>query len=441
MPRMTRPSAFHTNIVLVFMHTRHQSQRMKLNGIYMAAIERGWQIQPVDETFSPSRLRDLIRTFHPLGCLIDASAFPKKGFRRFNLPQTPLVLLGQDSTRLWRQLDCTSQNTKAPTIAAARRFRELGLGSFTFIGDPDKVFWSVDRERHFASAVRSWTYCAYEGPNAEKQNGLKALCHHLASLERPFGAFLAADYLAGPFYAAADKAGLTIGKDLFVISVDNDELICKSLSPDLSSVSLDFTRAGRDAIVLLDQRLRDPIRPPQHLTYQTIGVIDRASSTRQMPDPRLDRALAFIRDRGCEKIGSEDVARGMKCSRRMAEKLVRKHLGRTILDCIRQTRFEKAKLLLATTGLAIDVISLMCGYKSLCHLKVYFRQQTGMTMRDWRKRHQTLRSIAAMSAAEMSKRGSVFQAPRVKSGKSIACERFTTERSESSHTLDHAARS
>ena len=47
MPRMTRPSAFHTNIVLVFMHTRHQSQRMKLNGIYMAAIERGWQIQPI----------------------------------------------------------------------------------------------------------------------------------------------------------------------------------------------------------------------------------------------------------------------------------------------------------------------------------------------------------------------------------------------------------
>ena len=390
---MTRPAEFRTNIVLVFMRPRHQAQRMKMNGIYMSAIERGWQIQSVDEVFSPSRLKKLIGAFRPLGCLIDASAYPKDGFRRFNLPKVPVILLGKDSSGLWRRLDCTAQNTKAPAVAAVRRFRELGLGSFTFIGDPDRAFWSVERGRHFRTAVRSWTHCAYEGPSAEKPDGFKALCRHLTALERPFGAFLAADYLAVPFYAAVAKTGLVIGKDLFVIGVDDDELICKSLSPALSSVSLDFTRAGRDAIVLLDERLKDPARPPQCRIYGTLGVTSRASSTKPLSDPRLNRGRTFIQEHGCEAIDATDVAGAMNCSRRLAEKLFKEHLGRTILDCIRQTRLEKAKSLLEHADYAIDQVPAMCGYGSLAHMKAYFREQTGMTMRDWRKRTKVINKV------------------------------------------------
>ena len=35
----------------------------------------------------------------------------------------------------------------------------------------------------------------------------------------------------------------------------------------------------------------------------------------------------------------------------------------------------------------------MCGYGSLAHMKAYFREQTGMTMRDWRKRTKVINKV------------------------------------------------
>ena len=380
-----------SGIVLVFIRQKYQSQREKISGIYSAAIERGWQIQPVDGTFDATRFRELRNLWSPIGCLVDDSAMPRRAGRPLRLAKSallgvPTVLLGRDKSRREQVLDCSAQDGRDPALAAARTLRELGLGQFAFVGEPSRPSWSEERRRYFADAVRPLGFKAYGGADPATVRGQVALASFLRGLPRPFGVLLAADHLAMPFYSAVGRAGLTIGRDLFVLGVDNDEMICTSLSPALSSVHPNFFQSGRNAIGLLDRRLRNPDLPPQYVTYGTLEVVRRASTARLLADRRIAGGLAFIAEHGLERITAADVAASMNCCRRMAEKLFRKHTGESILGTLRAMRLEKAKSLLANTSFPVDAIPPMCGYDSLPHFKTYFRQQTGMTMRDWRKR-------------------------------------------------------
>ena len=384
-------------IVIVFIRQRHQSQREKTNGIYSAAIRRGWQIQPVDSVFDPATFREQKRTWSPLGCLIDDSALPYEG----TLPQriaknellgVPTVLLGRDATRKRQVFDCSVQNTRGPAIAAVQIMRKIGISDFAYVGDPNRPMWSIERGRYFAKATKTWHCQAYDGADPGSPAGQEELTGWIRNLHRPSGILLGADHLAMPFYTAVKRTGLSIGKDLFVVGVDDDERLCTTLSPSLTSVKPNFFMAGYNGIEILAHRLDNPSLPPQYVTYEAKEIVRRASTVRQLSDKRISAGLLYITDHGQERISSEDVAREMGCCRRLAEKLFLRHTGKSILNTIREGRLEKAKSLLENTNYPIDNIPTMCGYHSLPHFKIYFQEQTGMTMRDWRKRHRQAKS-------------------------------------------------
>lgn len=382
-----------TGIVLVFIRQQHQSQREKTNGIYSAAIRRGWQIQLIDSVFDPVTFREQKRTWSPIGCLIDDSAIPYEGKVQRRIVKTellgvPTVILGRDTTRRRQVFDCSVQNTRGPAIAAVHILREIGIVNFAFVGDPGHPIWSIERGRHFAKATGTWQCQTYDGADPGSPAGQNELESWIRNLHKPSGILLGADHLAMPFYAAVKRTGLSIGKDLFVVGVDDDERLCTTLSPSLTSVKPNFFKAGYNGIEILAHRLEDPSLPPQYVIYEAKEIIRRASTVRQMSDKRISAGLLYITEHGQERIGSEDVAREMGCCRRLAEKLFIRHTGKSILNTIREGRLEKAKSLLENTDYPIDDIPAMCGYHSLPHFKVYFREQTGMTMRDWRKRHR-----------------------------------------------------
>ena len=393
-----------SGIVIVFIRQQHQSQREKTNGIYSAAIRRGWQIQPVDSVFDPATFRDQKRIWSPLGCLIDDSALPYEGalprrIAKNELLGVPTVLLGRDSTRRRQVFDCSVQNTRGPAIAAVQILREIGISDFAYVGDPNHPSWSIERGRHFAKATETWQCQTYGGADPSSPTGQAELTAWIHDLHKPSGVLLGADHLAMPFYAAVKRTNLTIGKDLFVVGVDDDERLCTTLSPSLTSIKPNFFKAGYNGIEILAQRLEDSSQPPQYVTYEAKEIVRRASTFRQMSDKRVSTGLLYITEHGQERISSEDVAREMGCCRRLAEKLFIRHTGKSILNTIREGRLEKAKSLLENSDYPIDDIPLMCGYHSLPHFKVYFREQTGMTMRDWRRRHRQSASIIARKAS------------------------------------------
>lgn len=378
------------NLIVVFIRPHHQAQREKLNGIYAAAIEHGWLVLVADEPYTDKRLRELITTCHPLGCLIDSTAYPptvpasrrRKSFMNYGIP---VVLFGDNIVRISRA-STMRLNENAVIVAALRKFRNLRIGHFAFVSDGRGLFWCEKRQRHFTRAVRSWSLDVFYN-KADNPNNITQMTAWLNTLPVPTGVLLAADHLGTTFYLAVKKSGLSIGKDIFVIGVDNDEAICSSLSPSLSSVHPNFNQAGYEGTQLLASHIKNPSAPPLHLTYGVIELSKRASTATPFKDRRVGKGLAFIDEYACTRINVKAVANVMSCSRRLAELSFREHTGMTILTAIRNARISKAKSLLTSTRMPIDSIPPMCGYNSAPQMKTLFKKTTGMTMREWRAAH------------------------------------------------------
>ena len=193
--------------------------------------------------------------------------------------------------------------------------------------------------------------------------------------------------MATPFYMAVYEAGLFIGTGFLTLGVDDDEHIYLSHTPQLSSVQLDFFKNGVNAVRLLERRLSDISLPPQRITYGTLGVIRRASTSPVYRDRRATKGMTFVNTHGCERITVDDVAKEMGVCRRLAEKLFRQHVGVSVLNAIRKVRIERAFTLLRNDSVPIDAIPFQCGYAaSPAYLKTFFKRQTGLTMRQWREK-------------------------------------------------------
>ena len=85
-------------------------------------------------------------------------------------------------------------------------------------------------------------------------------------------------------------------------------------------------------------------------------------------------------------IFSLHVIKTMGCGRRQAEQLFKRHTGHSILYAIQKSRIEKAMTLLKSGNIPIEEIPSFCGYDSVVFFKTIFHRETGMTMREWRKR-------------------------------------------------------
>lgn len=376
--------------VLLFVKPVFHSHRERISGVYSAAIERGWQIQQIADPPTARTMDSAVRTWNPIGCLIDPSVMTAgaRSRGRFFRASVPVVLMGRGEEKLdWNRFDRSFQDCRDPVQAAIAELSRLHVRNFAFFGDPARPYWSVERGRLMRDELPgNVAFSSYEGPDPGTLRGRTAAARWLKSLPLPCGCLLAADHVAVSFYASAAEAGLRIGFDLPVVSVDDDECICRSLKPTLTSVKPAFFQSGVDAVELLERRLLDPDLPPQSMTYGSLGVTRRASSYPVYADRRVTTAMAVISERGCGSLSVGDVAAAMKCSSRLAEILFRRHTGSSILDAIRNVRMEKAFTLLRNSAVPIDAIPFQCGYAgSPACLKTYFKRVTGLTMREWRR--------------------------------------------------------
>ena len=366
-------------MVLVFQSMRLKSGRDMLAGVYSAARELGWQVQVFEEIPASRRLRELLAAWHPLGCLV---ANAVAGNRRPSFGKVPVVYFGRHPGTVFK----VEQDAAATVRLVMDELARLHPSAYGYVCPAQDLPWSRIRRACFLaeSAARAvparvfdWTGLSPDTPAAQA-----AFRRWIAALPRPAGVFIAADYLAGPVLAAARHERLRIPEEMSFVSVDNDALICENLSPALSSVQPDHEGAGALLVHLLRDRLAHPRLAPCVRTFGPRELVRRESSLTGYGTVRVAQALAFIRNHLAEDISVDDVAASLRCGRRYAERLFRKETGRTILDAIRDARFEKVFSLLRSrcplTGLAHA-----CGYATDAYLKTLFRRRTGMTMTAW----------------------------------------------------------
>ena len=109
-----------------------------------------------------------------------------------------------------------------------------------------------------------------------------------------------------------------------MLGVDNDELICETTQPRLSSIQMNTEQAGFEAARVLDRMMR---RNPRGTTRQTViafgfsqVVTRRSTEPLQIADPLVARTIEFIRINADIVLTIEDIVRHLHVSRRWLEK-------------------------------------------------------------------------------------------------------------------------
>jgi LacI family transcriptional regulator len=278
---------------------------------------------------------------------------------------------------------------------AAQHLMDCRLERFAFYGYNADYRTSGNRLAGFrdALAARGFTcdVCPLEPPTDVQRSShthRPALTAWLQDLPKPIGIMAWDDTHATEVAEACLEAGIGVPDQVAIIGVNNDDLLCESAWPPLSSVEADFTRVGYAAARVLDRLLNgEELAQGERLTLiSPLGVVRRQStSTLAIRDPNLAAAVLFIRDHACDPCSVADVLQRVPVGRRWLERQFAEKLGRTPHDEIARVRVEAAQRLLLRSDLDVPEIAVRCGFVEPKNFHVAFRKLTGTTPAAYRR--------------------------------------------------------
>ncbi len=362
------------------------AQIAKISGVFSQARRHGWSVVEVERDRTSRPVADFIESRKPIGCIYECSSLATPPS---DTPVgIPTVFLDPAPFALKPPRFAVASDAVALAEMAAGELLAVGCSSFAFAGWRNRTGWSMQRGRAFRDALRRRGFgCTMiDAPWSEELEVQKTLAAELARLDRRVGVFAANDYVAKQVMAALEMAEMACPRDCAVVGVDDDELICETILPTLSSIAIDFSEAGRLAVELLAEIIARPRTKSKLLAFGPT-ILHRRQSTRLIDsnDWRIVRAVERIRRDACGGLTASDVIAATGLSRRLVERRFLQATGRTILGEIADVRFSRACQLLRDPTIPIGEIASLCGWKSDSFLKRVFKARTGKTLRQWRK--------------------------------------------------------
>ena len=104
------------------------------------------------------------------------------------------------------------------------------------------------------------------------------------------------------------------------------------------------------------------------------------------PVGQIERARRYIEEHFQETVELEAVAEAASMSVRTLLRQFRQHFGVTPVQMVHRLRLATARMLLQATHHQIDHVSQQCGWKSAAMMRRVFKEDTGMTPDEYRKR-------------------------------------------------------
>ncbi len=142
----------------------------------------------------------------------------------------------------------------------------------------------------------------------------------------------------------------------------------------MSSVAINFERAGFETAQVLQRALSGRRRPPSKIIVAATHVVARRSTDfMAVSDPHVSKALQFIRDHVRENILVTDISRAAGLSRRALEIKFRQEIECSIHEYVRRVRTDQIVRLLVETDLSVGQIAESLGFSDIQHFARYFR--------------------------------------------------------------------
>jgi len=408
------------------MPTINRPERLKLDGILAYAHEKSGDRWRIDLDFgalsgSPAPLS--ARRADGVIAYIDSAA-RRREVVAAGLPAVLIedALTPRQATRARHAVtllcDHVAEGQAAADYFVARHFR-----SFAWLGSEAETDWSRGRRRGFAARLGEAGFQCTDvsGPD-------DTLPTRLARLPRPCALFASHDFRARQALDAAAAAGIAVPHDLAVLGVDDDEAICTTVSPALSSLPTNDMRLGYAAGRILNELMRTKAEGGRTIRFASRRIVTRLSTDADaLSDRFVAEALRHARGHLAEKLDAATLARRIGYSKHMLQIRAERALGHTLGGEIRRMRLAAAKELVSETDMPMADIAEACGFTSVSHMAMRFREKFGSTPLAWRRQaggdghfadsgRIPAMSIRAGSSDSMPSGSRRSQAPRVKSG-------------------------
>ena len=312
---------------------------------------------------------------------------------------TPLVVIGARSPGLRRRmanLAFVRNDDKDIGRFGADYLASLGLAhSYGFVDWSATGYASILRREGFMERFKESdadvrTYSATSDLEKGSLEDITALSKWLTSLPKPTAVMAVHDLRAIHVLEAAAMARIRIPRELALIGVDNDELLCDTAEPTLTSIAPDHIRLGELAAEVLKDLMNGAHRHHALTIRSSVKtIVERQSAKPVTPATRLvEQAMAFIRRNALKGISAVDVVNHLGVSRRLADARFRQLTGQSILSAILKTRLDEVKRRLRDTDTPIAKITAACGFKGENYAKKLFRSRFGVPMTAWRAQYR-----------------------------------------------------
>lgn len=375
-------------ILLVRTTEDHPKYRQWVDGAHRYASARQWGVDvvPVAES-TPEAVRAMVRKARPFGCIVEsysrAGDFPPETFAGARV----CYLDPPQDKAPWPGFPFVVCDNRTVAEAAFRELSGTLPSSYAIVPSSTLRGWSRARVKAFKSlAAESGRPCRVFPVHAREQGDERTrhLKKWVAALPRGYAVFAVSDLLASIVAGVARAGGRSMPGDLTLIGADGRYEFEYAGNTAISTVNIDFERAG----FLAAQALDHP--EAKTLKFGPLLVARHASTGgRGRREVVIRDAVDVIRREACDGLTAAALAARFPGSRNLFERRFREAMGHSVLDEIIHVRLEKAFAMLAMTDVPIGAISDFCGFGCDSDLRKLFRAKTGTSMRQWRASRRT----------------------------------------------------
>lgn len=275
---------------------------------------------------------------------------------------------------------------------AFKHLLDRHLRHFAFVG-VERSNWSLRRRNAFAEiALQNGFECEQYAPLSRRRfveswdGGQEDLGDWLESLPKPIGLMAAHDLRALCVLDACRRRNIAVPEQVAVVGVDNDDVFCEVIDPNLTSISHQAEQIGYEAAALLDRLIKGKAAPASPLMLPPKTLVSRRSTDIiAVDDLAVASALEFIRRNACAEINVALISQHVNLSRRTLERRFMKLVGKTPHQIIAEERLRRAKQLLVDTDFTLEKIAVMAGFSSAAYLSVVIKEHEKCTPNEFRQ--------------------------------------------------------
>ncbi|MDO4583481.1 MAG: substrate-binding domain-containing protein [Planctomycetia bacterium] len=276
---------------------------------------------------------------------------------------------------------------------AANYFLECHYHHFAVVMPENEPQWAIRRRRGFEAGIRTlnaecFHYHTSSHFTQETPQTRQKLVRWLKKLPKPIAIMGTSDVEGRKVVDACLKANLAVPYEVAVMGVGDDEYVCNSCFPPLTSINIQWRQCGMLAAETLDHFFKQkPISTTRY--YYPLSITVRGSTTKQQVTDRLMmKILEEIQFRDGVGLTVSGLAKKYRLSRQWLEKRFRQVVGSPLKQEISNRRLKKIAMLVAESDLSFNEICKRVELENKSYLRNLFKKEFGMTMQEYRRRKQ-----------------------------------------------------